>query len=454
MTRRWHIEPVGALRGRLSVPADKSIAHRALLLAALAEGTSLLEGTRGLGEDVERTAGALRAMGVRVQDDGGGLLRVEGVGLRGLRRPEAGWIECGNSGTTMRLLAGVLVGQRFGVRLTGDASLSARPMRRIVEPLRARGGAIDGVKRATGELTAPLTVAPLMEGETLGPLEHASEVPSAQVKGALLLSGLYAEGPTALAEPMLSRDHTERALLSLGVPLQAVGPMLLLDASAFDGRWDGFRWRLPGDFSSAAFTLVAALGTGGEVTVEGVGLNPTRIGLLEVMREMGAEVTVVPRGETGPAEPWGEVNVRPGPLGLRGTRVGGERLLRMIDEVPAFCALAAVARGPSEVRDAAELRVKESDRIERLVRLLRAFGVPCEPLPDGLRLQGSGGKPLRAAEVDVADDHRIAMAATLLAAFAEGRSVLHGLECAAVSWPGFPGAMRALGLELAAEERG
>ncbi len=441
----WRIEPTGPLEGRVAVPADKSIAHRALLLAALAEGRSELSPMDGVGLDVERTAAALRAMGVRIERGEGGRWTVHGVGLRGLRRPASGLLDCGNSGTTMRLLAGVLVGQSFGVRLIGDASLQRRPMRRIVEPLRARGALVDGRHLPDGGVVPPLTVAPLVEGEVLGPLEHSAVVPSAQVKGALLLSGLYAEGPTALAEPMLSRDHTERALLALGVPLQTVGPLVLLDPAGFRGGWEGFRWRLPGDVSSAAFLWVAALVTGGRVTVPDVGLNPTRLGLLEVLREMGAGVQVVPRGETGPGEPFGEVTVEAPAGGLRAARVGGERLLRMIDEVPAFCALAAVARGVSEVRDAAELRVKESDRLARLAELLEAFGVRVERLEGGLRIEGRAGAPLRAAQVSVGDDHRLAMAAAVMACAADGPSRLEGAAAAAVSWPGFAGALRDLG---------
>ncbi len=454
----WRIEPGSPLAGCQGVPADKSIAHRAILLAALAEGESRLEGLSGVGEDVVRTIEALRAMGVEIDASPGGTLRVRGVGLRGLQRPERGLLDCGNSGTTMRLLSGVLVAQGFGVRLTGDASLSRRPMRRIVAPLRARGAWVDGRRGENGEVLPPLTIAPLLEGEGLEGLEHASPLPSAQVKGALLLSGLFARGATALAEPMLSRDHTERALVHLGVPLQAVGPMILLDPSGFRGGWDGVHWRLPGDLSSASFLLVAALLGGGEVYVADVGLNPTRTGLLEVLREMGAELRVVPRGETGPEEPWGEVAVRRGRLGLRGTRVGGERLLRMIDEVPALAALAAVAEGVTEVHDASELRVKESDRIGRLVAMLTAFGVEAEELPDGLRIRGLGGRAPRPVRLDVGADHRIAMAATVLALAADGPSELRGVEAVKVSWPGFRIALASLGAAIeevpAAEEGG
>ena len=260
--KRYRVRPGGPLRGSVSVPGDKSIGHRTLLFGALAEGTSTVRGlSQGL--DNEATASALRAMGVKlefaVRDNGLRDARIEGVGLRGLQMPK-GSIDCGNSGTTMRLLAGILAAQEFGVRLLGDASLSRRPMKRIVEPLRARGAHISGMKGAKeGEHYAPLSIAPLLQGERLTGLRFDSPIASAQVKSAVLLSGLYADGPTIVYEPTVSRDHTERMMLALGVPLEASGSIASLDPSRWGGSWKGFDWDVPGDLSSAAFLIAAAL---------------------------------------------------------------------------------------------------------------------------------------------------------------------------------------------------
>ncbi|MCA9582927.1 MAG: 3-phosphoshikimate 1-carboxyvinyltransferase, partial [Myxococcales bacterium] len=296
MKRSFRVRPrKGPLQGAVQVPGDKSIGHRALLFAALAEGPSRITGLSG-GLDNRATAEALRAMGVSMTV-GEREAAVEGVGLRGLRMA-SGPLDCGNSGTSMRLLAGLLAAQRFGSTLVGDASLTGRPMRRIVDPLRARGAHIQGEKgKKEGECYPPLRIAPLVEGELLLGFEYEMPVASAQVKSALLLSGLYAGAPTALSEPVLSRDHTERMMMALGVPLQTAGPVVRLDPAEWSGRWDGFEWHVPGDPSSAAFPLAAALAVGGSrVRVEGVCNNPTRTGFLEALRHMGALGEIVPKG--------------------------------------------------------------------------------------------------------------------------------------------------------------
>ncbi len=395
-------------------------------------------------------------MGVDVQVDGD-RVAVRGVGLRGLRMPRD-VLDCGNSGTTMRLMAGLLSAQRFGSRMVGDASLTRRPMGRIVRPLRARGAYIAGLdpqgKQATGEdpeqkVLPPLSIAPLIEGEQLAGIEYDMPVASAQVKSCMLLSGLYAAGPTALNEPHLSRDHTERMMLSLGVPLQTMGTMVFLDPNddEWSGGWDGFDWTVPGDISSAAFPLVAALALpGSRVTLEGVGVNPTRTGILDHFRLMGAEVSRVPKPDGAGGEPTADVAVessrRP-----RKSLVGGELLVRMIDEVPAVCALAAAAPGVTEIRDAAELRVKESDRIAEMAKVLGAFGVACEELEDGMRITGGG--PLRPARVTSHGDHRIAMASAVLAMqVEEGESVIEDVDCVATSFPAFADTFRSLGADI------
>ncbi len=441
----WRVRGGKPLRGRAAVPGDKSIGHRALLFAGLARTPSILHGV-SRGEDNESTAQALREMGVRIERDGD-TTRVEGLGLRGLRMPK-GVLNCGNSGTTMRLVAGLLSAQRFGTRLVGDASLSQRPMNRILGPLQARGAYIEGTRDQTrdeDERYAPLSVAPLLEGETLLGIQYEMPVASAQVKSCLLISGLYANGPTLLREPFISRDHTERMLASLGVPLQTMGTEVALDPREWEGGWDGFEWTVPGDFSSAAFLLGAALAVpGSRVVVEGVGVNPTRTGFLDALRMMGVAVQHSPRGECGGAEPWADLELEG--RGLRASVAADEMVVRMIDEVPIWCVIAAVARGKSELLDAKELRVKESDRIAAMSRVLNAFGVPVEEREDGLLIEGGG--PRRAAHVKSEGDHRIAMSAAILALATEGESTIEDVDCVETSFPGFVACLKALGADI------
>lgn len=421
------------------------------MFAALAEGRSTITGLSG-GLDNLSTAQILRDLGVAIAIDGS-TATVDGVGLDGLRMP-AGDLDCGNSGTTMRLMAGVLVGQSFGVRLIGDASLTRRPMRRIVDPLRVRGGHIAGVSGAKeGEVYPPLSVAPLVPGETLIALEYASPVASAQVKSCLLLSGLWAGGLTAVSEPVVSRDHTERMMQALSIPLQAMGPMTVLDPVGWDRRWDGFEWEVPGDISSAAFPLAAALLVpGSEVTVEGVGLNPTRTGLLDALRAMRADLRLEPKGDRAGNEPVGDLTARYGPLAPGLT--AGETLTRMIDEVPAFCAVAAGAHGRTDVRDAEELRVKESDRLRTSAAILKAFGVDCTELQDGMHVHGPTHerRSVHGAEVSSQGDHRIAMMAAVLGMAAEGETVVNDVECVDTSFPEFAALMAELGADIVTEE--
>ncbi len=445
--KRYRVRRSGPLRGAVTVPGDKSIGHRALLFAGLAEGVSRIRGLSG-GLDNQATGGALSAMGVRIEVDGDETC-VHGVGLSGLRMP-SGSLDCGNSGTTMRLLAGIISAQRFGVRLVGDASLSRRPMRRIVEPLRARGAHIAGVKGPKeGEHYAPLSIAPLVEGEALTGLRYESPVASAQVKSCLLLSGLYAEGPTAVYEPILSRDHTERMMLALGVPLSTAGTVSILDPSGWARRWEGFSWTVPGDLSSAAFLAIAAhLVPGSEVEIDGVGTNPTRTGVLDALRLARASLEIVPRGEGAGNEPVARLVCRAGPVAP--VRIGGEIVTRMIDEVPILCALAAHAKGRTDIRDAEELRAKESDRLATMAVLLKAFGVDVVELQDGLTIHG--GAPLRAAHVGSHGDHRIAMTAVVLGLLAEGETLIDDVSCVETSFPGFSALLRGLGADIVEEE--
>jgi 3-phosphoshikimate 1-carboxyvinyltransferase len=437
------------LVGSVPVPSDKSIGHRALLFASLCEGTSEIR-SFSHGEDNVSTAHCMRAMGAVVEDVDATTLRVKGTGLFGLRAPEAA-LDCGNSGTTMRLLTGVLAAQPFRATLIGDASLTRRPMMRVVGPLRARGAVIDGAPhpKKAGDLTPPLVVGPLPDGTFLRELEYTSPVASAQVKSAILLSGLYAHGATYFKEPTLSRDHTERMMHALGVPLRAVGPVVELDPAGWNGKMEGFSIDIPGDVSAAAFLVVAAQITpGSKVTVRNVGVNPTRTGLLEVSRHMGAGLEVVPQGEQG-GEPVAEITAWH--QELRGTLVGGELVPRAIDEVPIACALAARAAGETTIRDAEELRVKESDRIATMAHVLGAFGVSCQELPDGLVVRGKDG-PLKAASVESRGDHRIAMTAAVLGLHGDGPTRIADCDCIATSFPRFVGTLRALGARIDVEQ--
>jgi 3-phosphoshikimate 1-carboxyvinyltransferase len=435
------------LSGSVRVPGDKSIGHRTLIFGALGRGLSRITGlSEGL--DNAATRQAFRSMGVAVERAGEATM-VHGVGLHGLRMP-TDVVDCGNSGTTMRLLAGLLSGQRFGTRMTGDESLTRRPMGRVIKPLRARGAHIAGTAGAKpDELYPPISIAPLVEGEALKGIEYSMPIASAQVKSALLLSGLYASGPTAIEEPVLSRDHTERMMLALGVPLQTAGASIVLDPNLeWAGGWDPFEWHVPGDPSSAAFPLLAAaMVPGSQISVQDVCVNPTRTGLLDWLRLLGANISRRPSGHGAGDEPMAEITVAHATI--RGSVAGGELIVRMIDEIPAVCALAAVSKGRTEIRDAAELRVKESDRIATMAHVLGAFGVPCEELPDGLII--TGGAPLRGARIESRGDHRIAMSAALLGMLAEGDSVIDGAEAVDTSFPGFVALLRSLGADITEE---
>jgi 3-phosphoshikimate 1-carboxyvinyltransferase len=436
------------LIGSVPVPSDKSIGHRSLLLGAFCEGKTHITGFSH-GEDNVSTANALRAMGVAIEEAGPDELIVHGVGLSGLQAP-AHELDCGNSGTTMRLLCGVLAAQRFRATLVGDETLSRRPMMRVAGPLRSRGAVIEGRAHPgrPGEIVAPLTIGPLPEGRDLGPLEYESPVSSAQVKSAMLLSGLYASGATRFREPTVSRDHTERMLRALGCPIRVVASVVELDPVGWARKMPAFDIAIPGDLSAAAFLIVAAqLVDGSRVTVRGVGVNPTRTGLLEVARDMGAGLTVAPEAERS-GEPVAELHAWS--ASLRATAVGGETVARAIDEIPIACALAARARGTTRIRDAEELRHKESDRIATMAGVLRAFGVTCDEKADGMDIVGRD-TALEAADVDSRGDHRIAMTAAVLALVARGPCRVRDAGCIATSYPKFVATLRGLGARIDVE---
>ena len=435
------------LVGSVPVPSDKSIGHRALLFSALAKGRSKITGF-SYGEDNVSTANALRALGVSIDDVSKTSVEVEGVGLFGLK-PADHPLDCGNSGTTMRLLAGLLCAQPFTSILVGDETLQRRPMMRVARPLRARGATIEGEphRSKAGEITAPLRVGPQPPGAPLTALEFESPVSTAQVKSAVLLSGLYAHGPTRFKEPTVSRDHTERMMRAMGVPLRTVASIVELDPGGWNGELARLEVEIPGDISAAAFLLVAAQIVGGSrVTTRGVGVNPTRTGLLEILRDMGGGLTVESGGERA-GEPIADLHGWSAPL--RAGKIGGEVVPRAIDEIPIVCALAARASGRTVIADAEELRVKESDRIATMAGVLKAFGVSCEERPDGLLIDGSDA-PLTPAVVESKGDHRIAMTACVLGLVASGATPtrVRDVDCVATSFPKFVGTLRALGADI------
>jgi len=433
-SRAFVVEPGGALGGRLRVPGDKSISHRAVILAALADGTSTIDGFLE-GADALGTIAALRALGVAIEGPEAGRVVVHGVGIDGLRAP-AEPIDLGNSGTSMRLLAGLLAAQPFDSVLTGDASLSRRPMQRVTEPLARMGAAIE----AGPEGRPPLRIT---GGRRLTGIDYRSPIASAQVKSALLLAGLYAEGRTRVEEPAESRDHTERMLAGFGYPVER-GP---LSAEVTGGRRLNARGvDVPADISSAAFFLVgASIAAGSDLVLEHVGMNPTRTGVLEVLAAMGADIAVETGREVG-GEPVADLHVRS--ARLVGTDVPAVVVPRAIDEFPALFVAAACAQGSTRVTGAGELRVKESDRIEVMATALDTLGVDARAMPDGIVI--TGGSP-GGGTVDSAGDHRVAM--SLAMAALRAAVPVRILDCRNVdtSFPGFVDAAGAVGLRIREE---
>lgn len=419
------LRPVRRLTGTLRVPGDKSIGHRALLFAALAEGASRIRGLPP-GADVRSTRRAVEAMGVPVRslDEEGIDVRVEGRSWEGIARPtgeDPCELDCGNSGTTARLLLGLLAGRPGRWRLTGDASLSRRPMRRVARPLGSFGATI------TGGETLPLVI----DGHSLHPAEVDTGVASAQVKSALLLAALQAPGTSVVMEPIPTRDHTERMLAAMGAAIDAAGRGTIR-VQGGTPRLAPLDTRVPGDPSSAAFFAgLAAAQEGSALTIAEIALNPRRLGFLRLLERMGAEVRQHPTSDT--PEPVGSVEIFGS--ALHGISIEGGEVVDAIDELPLLAVLAATARGETRIEGAAELRVKESDRIAATAALLRAFGAECEELADGLVV--AGGTRLRGAAFDAHGDHRIAMAGTVAAALADGPSALSGAEWVRISYPSF-----------------
>jgi 3-phosphoshikimate 1-carboxyvinyltransferase len=417
------VEPAAALVGDVAVPGTKSISHRALLLGAIADGASEIRNF-GWAGDTESTVSALRALGVAVDDADGNVVRVEGAGLRGLKAPDAP-IDCGNAGTLMRLIVGLLAGQDGTFTLTGDESLSSRPMERIAEPLRKMG-----VEVETLDGHAPITV---RGGRALRPISYELPVASAQVKSCVLLAGLYATGgPTVVVERgAQTRDHTERLLRMMGARVQS-SPR---QASVWPvERLAPFSLEVPGDFSSAAPLIVAAtLLAGSELRIHGVNLNPTRTGLLDVLERMGARVAVFNRRQLA-GEPAGDLDVRSAEL--TATAVEPDEVPALIDELPLFALAAGMARGESVVEGAQELRAKESNRIETVTTSLKALGIRISEREDGFGVRGIPTRP-KGGGMGSAGDHRLAMLGAIAGLVSREGVEIGGAEAVAISFPGF-----------------
>ncbi len=440
------VEPAtGPLNGTITVPGDKSIGHRALLFSLLSQTPIRVLGL-GDGADNGRSARAITALGARVDTDGKALV-ITGTGLDAMTAPAAP-IDCGNSGTTIRLLCGLLAGQRFATTLVGDESLSKRPMRRVIEPLAQMGAKIAG--QGSGVDATP----PLVVGPVTGPLRaRAYKLPmaSAQVKTAILLAGLYADGATTVTEPGPSRDHSERMLAYLGAPLTVTGRATTIDTRGWNRQLAGAGFEVPADPSSAAFLVAAALVAGArEVRLPGVCTNPTRTGFLDAIAAMGGDVVLEEARQAGP-EPVATLVVRGPAPGLRGTEIAGDLAVRSIDELPILAVLAARAHGTTVVRDAEELRVKESDRIATTCAMLRGFGVACEARPDGFVVEGRPDRPLDPAHVHAQGDHRIAMSAAIAGLVASGPTHIDDADNVATSYPGFAATLAQLGATIRSE---
>lgn len=431
------VHPATTVAGSLRVPGDKSISHRSLMLGGIAEGVTEVRGFLE-SEDCLSTMKAMTALGVQVDRTGPQAVRVHGVGLNGLKGANRA-LDMGNAGTAMRLMTGLLSGQSFDSELIGDSSLMKRPMERVAKPLRLMGAQI-----ATLEGKPPVRIKGIGSGARLQGIHYDLPMASAQVKSAILLAGLYAEGQTTVVEPAVTRDHTERMLQSFGCEVHAsqgtvrISPPQQLHACSLE---------VPGDFSSAAFFMVAgSIGQGEGLTITGVGINPTRTGLLDILALMGADLRIVNHRTAG-AEPVADIEVRPAKL--KGIHVPEHLVPLAIDEFPALFIAAACAEGETLVTGAEELRVKESDRIAVMAEGLQALGVVCEVLPDGIRIQGRPtGHAFTGGSIQSHGDHRIAMSFSVASLRASGDIHIADVANVATSFPDFPGVARAAGLTV------
>jgi len=432
MSLTFHIQPGGSLHGSLRVPGDKSISHRSIMLGALADGVTEVSGFLE-GEDALATMRAFRSMGVKMEGPENGNVRIEGVGREGLKQP-TGIIDCGNSGTTMRLLTGLLSGQGFDVTLDGDASLRKRPMERVAQPLRLMGAEIE-----TGEQGRPPVHIKPVKG--LRAIHYDLPVASAQIKSAILLAGVFAEGVTSVTEPEPTRDHSERMLQGFGVPVLRTGATASIQGGA---RLKGTNIQVPGDISSAAFFLVAAsIAPGSDLRLVDVGMNPTRTGVVDILRLMGADIVVQNERIEG-GEPIADLRVRYAPL--HGIDVPEALVPLAIDEFPVLFVAAACAEGITKVTGAAELRVKESDRIQVMADGLHLLGIEAQATDDGMVIQG--GKPFHGASIQSHGDHRIAMSFAVAALRASSPMTVLDADNVATSFPGFVALSAQVGLGI------
>lgn len=436
--KRWQVTPAERVAGSIRVPGDKSVSHRALMLGGLAAGTTTVDGFLD-SEDCLATLGALRAMGVDIERPSAHAVRVHGVGLHGLRGVERP-LDMGNAGTAMRLFMGLLAGQKFDSTLVGDASLMKRPMERAARPLREMGASIETV-----DGKPPVRI---HGGQRLRGIDFAMPVASAQVKSAVLLAGLFADGVTRVTEPAVTRDHTERMLRGFGVEIERRAATISLQGGQ---SLRATHVAVPADFSSAAFFMVAgSIARAGELLLERVGMNPTRNGLLEILRAMGADIHVEAPDESGP-EPVANLRIRP--ARLRGIEVPQHLVPIAIDEFPVFFVAAACADGTSVLRGAEELRVKESDRLAVMAAGLAALGVEHELLPDGMRIVGRpDGAAFAGGAIDSHGDHRIAMSFAVASLRAAAAIRIDDVANVATSFPGFAALANAIGLSIAEAE--
>lgn len=408
------------LKGEIRIPGDKSISHRSVMFGSIAQGTTEINGFLQ-GADCLSTIACFRQMGVEIENHGETVL-VHGNGLRGLKKPES-VLDCGNSGTTTRIISGLLAAQDFTVTLTGDASIQKRPMRRIIEPLTLMGAKITSKRHND---CAPLVIT----GSHLHGINYRTKVASAQVKSAILLAGLYADNETRVTEPSLSRNHTELMLRHFGADLRTKGTTAIIrPAKELHAR----HIVVPGDISSAAYFIAAgAIVPGSEILIHNVGVNPTRAGMIKICQDMGADISLLNYSEAE-GEPTADILIRSG--SLQGVTIGGSMIPTLIDELPILAVMACFAQGTTVIRDAAELKVKESNRIEAVVKNLKAMGADVEETPDGMII--NGGRPLHGALLDSRMDHRIAMSFAVAGLAAEGETKIAGGECVNVSYPSF-----------------
>ena len=422
------IKKSGALRGEVTVPGDKSISHRSIMFGAISEG--LTEVTNFLqGADCLSTISCFRKLGIEIENTTEKIL-VHGKGIRGLSAPDS-ILDAGNSGTTTRLISGILSGQNFSCTLTGDASIQKRPMKRIIEPLSLMGADIRSIREND---CAPLQIS----GRRLSGISYSTQVASAQVKSAILLAGLYADGQTRVTEPALSRNHTELMLTGFGAEIKTEGLTAVLTPGS---RLYGQKVEVPGDISSAAYFLAAGLLVpGSEILVKNVGINPTRAGILTVIRAMGGNI-VLQNKRLCAGEPVADILVTAS--SLHGTVVEGSLIPTLIDEIPVIAVLAAFADGETVIRDASELKFKESDRIASVTEALLAMGCDVTPTDDGMIIRG--GKPLYGAPVNSCQDHRIAMSFAVAGLCADGIATIRDAECVNISYPAFYRDLKMLG---------